>query len=70
MKAFKQISGYRYRRSAMQPLWQKGYYDHALRKEEDVNQAAEYIFTIRCEQVWLIRPIGIRSPGGPSWRAT
>src|SRR3990172_1542868 len=26
MKAFKQISGYRYRRSAMQPLWQKGYY--------------------------------------------
>ena len=43
MKAFKQISGYRYRRSAMQPLWQKGYYDHALRREEDVNQVAEYI---------------------------
>src|SRR3989304_9209827 len=33
MKAFKQISGYRYRRSAMQPLWQKGYYDDAVRKE-------------------------------------
>ena len=43
MKAFKQISGYRYRRSAMQPLWQKGYYDHVLRREEDVNQVAEYI---------------------------
>src|SRR3972149_1199802 len=43
MKGFKQISGYRYRRGAMQPLWQKGYYDHALRKEEDVNQVAEYI---------------------------
>lgn len=43
MKAFKQLSGYRYRRTAMQPLWQKGYYDHALRREEDVNQVAEYI---------------------------
>ena len=43
MKGFKQISGYRYRRSAMQPLWQKGYYDHVLRREEDVNQVAEYI---------------------------
>jgi putative transposase len=43
MKAFKQLSAYRYRRSTMQPLWQKGYYDHVLRKEEDVNQVAEYI---------------------------
>ena len=43
MKGFKQISGYRYRRSAMQPLWQKGYYDHVLRRKEDVNQVAEYI---------------------------
>ena len=43
MKAFKQLSGYRHRRSTMQPLWQKGYYDHALRKEEDVNQVVEYI---------------------------
>src|SRR3990172_6792553 len=43
MKGFKQISGYRYRRSAMQPLWQKGYYDHVLRREQNVNQVAEYI---------------------------
>ena len=43
MKGFKQISGYRYRQSAMQPLWQKGYYDHVLRRKEDVNQVAEYI---------------------------
>ncbi|QKZ05101.1 REP-associated tyrosine transposase [Pseudomonas eucalypticola] len=25
------------------PLWQKGYYDRALRKEEDLRQAARYI---------------------------
>ena len=25
------------------PIWQSGYYDHALRKEEDVKHAARYI---------------------------
>ena len=44
MKAFKQTSGYRYRRAFHETLWQKGYYDHVLRKEEDVRSVAEYIF--------------------------
>lgn len=26
-----------------QPLWQDGYHDHALRKEEDLQQVARYI---------------------------
>jgi putative transposase len=25
------------------PCWQRGFYDHALRKEEDIQKAAEYI---------------------------
>jgi hypothetical protein len=25
------------------PFWQRGFYDHALRKEEDIRKAAEYI---------------------------
>ena len=43
MKAFKQTSAYRYRQTFDQPLWQKGYYDHILRKEEDVRGVAQYI---------------------------
>ncbi len=26
-----------------QPVWQKGYYDHAIRKEEDIQSIARYI---------------------------
>ena len=44
MKAFKQTSAYRCRQAFHQHLWQKGYYDHVLRKEEDVRSVAEYIF--------------------------
>lgn len=44
MKTFKQTSAYHYRRTFHQPLWQKGYYDHILRKEEDVRGVARYIF--------------------------
>jgi REP element-mobilizing transposase RayT len=29
--------------SSRQALWQKGYHDHALRKEEDLKQVARYI---------------------------
>ena len=29
--------------SSRQSLWQKGYHDHALRKEEDLQQTARYI---------------------------
>jgi len=43
VKAFKQVSAYRYRQTFQQPLWQKGYYDHILRKEEDVCGVAQYI---------------------------
>lgn len=43
MKDFKQQTGYRYRRSNSEALWQKSYYDHILRAEEDVRQVARYI---------------------------
>ena len=44
MKTFKQLSAYRYRQAFSQPLWQKGYYEHILRKEEDVRLVAQYLF--------------------------
>ena len=44
VKTFKQMSAYRHRQTFDQPLWQKGYYDHILRKEEDVCGVAQYIY--------------------------
>ena len=43
IKNFKQQTGYAYRRSNSEILWQKSYYDHILRADEDVHQVAGYI---------------------------
>ncbi len=44
MKRFKQLSGYRYRQRASRALWHRSYYDHVLRREEDLDAVAEYIW--------------------------
>ena len=44
MKRFKQLSSYRYKRRTGHSLWQRSYYDHVLRQEEDRNIVAEYIW--------------------------
>ena len=49
--SFKQVSGYRYSRNVAQnqspqgisKLWQPSFYDHVLRKEEDLVAVARYI---------------------------
>jgi putative transposase len=43
IKRFKQSTGYWYRRSTGESLWQKSYYDHVLRDEEDYEAVALYI---------------------------
>ncbi len=43
MKSFKQQTGYSYRRSNSAALWQKSYYDHMLRAEEDIREVARYV---------------------------
>jgi len=43
VKDFKQRTGYAYRRTNAKPLWQKSYYDHVVRAEEDVRDVARYI---------------------------
>jgi REP element-mobilizing transposase RayT len=40
---FKQKSGYRFKRNYHEDLWHISYYDHALRKEEDIEKVASYI---------------------------
>ncbi|TMG09985.1 MAG: transposase [Chloroflexi bacterium] len=53
MKLFKQLAGYRYKTMFGRSLWQKGYHDHVLRREEDIGAVARYIFAnpVRAELV-------------------
>jgi len=44
IKTFKQISSYRFKKSYGRPLWQRGYFDHVLRKDEDMEKVACYIW--------------------------
>ncbi|MCK4908575.1 MAG: transposase [Planctomycetes bacterium] len=44
IKDYKQITGYNYRQHNNQVLWQKSYYDHILRKEEDILTVIRYLF--------------------------
>ena len=46
VRLFKQRSGYAYRRLTGDPevLWQKSYYDHVLRRDEDLHAAARYVW--------------------------
>jgi putative transposase len=40
---FKQKSGYWFKKNYNQNLWHLSYYDHILRKEESIEEVAEYI---------------------------
>jgi putative transposase len=40
---FRQLSGYGYRQRCRGWLWQEGYYDYVLRKEDDTFGVARYI---------------------------
>jgi putative transposase len=46
VRLFKQLSGYAYRRLTGDPevRWQKSYYDHVLRRDEDLHAAARYVW--------------------------
>ena len=44
IEKFKQISGYNFKKTSGRKLWQKSFYDHVVRKEENLNSIVEYIF--------------------------
>ena len=44
VKAFKQESGYYYKKVTGEFLWQKHYYEHVLRQEEGTENICRYIF--------------------------
>lgn len=41
---FKQLSGFRLKQETGAPAWQTSYYDHILRREEDLLDVANYIW--------------------------
>ncbi|OGO52409.1 MAG: hypothetical protein A2148_05790 [Chloroflexi bacterium RBG_16_68_14] len=45
VRLFKQLSGYAAKQKLSAPLWQISYYDHVLRREEDLAQVARYIWS-------------------------
>ena len=44
VQRFKQATGHRFKARRGEPLWQRSFYDHVLRGEEDMEQVAEYIW--------------------------
>ena len=47
VQRFKQVSAYRYKRLMMRQLWQRSYFEHVLRHEDDARQIAAYIWENR-----------------------
>ncbi len=43
VKIFKQKSGYNFKQEYQKSLWQSSFYDHVLRKDEDIERVARYI---------------------------
>ncbi len=43
IRTYKQLSGYEYKKTTGKNLWQKSFYDHILRKEENIAQLVRYI---------------------------
>ena len=44
VRLFKQLSGYSFKQERKVALWQISYYDHVLRRDEDVAEVARYIW--------------------------
>ena len=64
MKRFKQRAGYHYKQTEGRPLWQKGYFDHILRREESIDDVARYIFQNPVRGGLVTDPTQYRWSGG------
>lgn len=43
VKHFKQNTGFWFHKKFRRPLWQKGFFDHVVRRDEDIRAVARYI---------------------------
>lgn len=44
IRTFKQITGFHFKQRTGRLLWQRSYYDHIVRSEEDLRKLSEYIW--------------------------
>lgn len=44
IQGFKQVTAFHFKRRTGHQLWQRSYHDHVVRKEEDLQEMAEYIW--------------------------
>jgi REP element-mobilizing transposase RayT len=66
-KMAKQRSGAAYALKAEMPLWQKGYYEHVLRDEEDSREIAFYIIANPVRAGLVRSPDEYPLSGSDSW---
>ena len=67
VKDFKQRTGYAYRRANAKALWQKSYYDHVVRAEEDLRVVARYIVGNPVRAALAASPAGYPYSGSFVW---
>ena len=44
VRRFKQMTGYRHKRTSGESLWQQSFFDRVLRRDDDLRIVAEYVF--------------------------
>jgi REP element-mobilizing transposase RayT len=67
VKLFKQVTGFQYKKATGRQLWQRGYYDHVLRSDEDAHDIAAYIW-YNPVRAGLVSEPGAYSFSGPPGR--
>ena len=66
-KMVKQRSGAAYALTSDKPLWQKGYYEHVLREEEDAKEIAKYIIANPVRAALVDSPDRYPYSGSDKW---
>jgi REP element-mobilizing transposase RayT len=68
VKEFKQRTGYAFKRATGRSLWQKSYYDHVLRRDDDLVAACRYVFANPVRAGLVARAEEFVASGSLVWR--
>ncbi len=68
VKEFKQRTGYAFKRATGRSLWQKSYYDHVLRRDDDLVAACRYVFANPVRAGLVARAEDFVASGSLVWR--
>ncbi len=64
VRRFKQMTGYRHKRTTGESLWQQSFFDRVLRGDDDLRIVAEYVFAIPVKAGLVEEPGEYRLSGG------